>query len=95
MINFNPDEIPEDPRPLLNQLSALAADLPGCAACDSVVDLVELNNGTFGLAVHHQDECPWMAEQAGDDGIDATVVTRRLFTRAELEQVQRERDEPL
>ncbi|SPM43342.1 Mycobacterium numidiamassiliense ORFan [Mycobacterium numidiamassiliense] len=75
------------PIEMLNHLAGLAADVPGCEHCDAETDLVAAAAGTFGLAVHHDADCPWLAQHVS--GPDEMYHTKRHFSMEELAEVKR------
>lgn len=78
---------PIDPIELQNQLAALAADVPGCKHCDAETELVPTRAGTFALAIHHDDDCSWLAEQVS--GPDDTYQNRKYYSIEQLAEVKR------
>jgi hypothetical protein len=78
-----------DPNPVewLNQVVALAADVPGCQSCDAETEMVPTAAGTYVLAVHHDSDCPWLAERVS--GPEDTYQNKRHFTMNELTEVKR------
>lgn len=85
------DEIP-DPRTLINNMVANAADLPACESCDAETYLIPTNEGTYIHGVAHDADCPWLAERKRAE--DPPYVERKHFSVEDLARVEHERNNP-